>query len=277
MKKRKTEFYSLLFQEAKDDLGRFVHRSKYLILDKNAADPSVLPKLRAKFDFVNKYLVLKGNKAFSVKDDMLFSSDGKTLISCPPATRHIVYAIPRQVTKISNFAFECTKTLAQLYIPSSVKDFGLLCFADNPNLERVEFEPGQKKIDLSCFFGCFGLKYGYVDPKTCNIVLSRRRAPKNIKCYNLNFDVYTDFDLSIVSKNLILDQEERVVDKNLQNDEKIRLKAQKGDEDLWSLIYGNMRNNARWKALTEKPTSPVILDENDPDLNFGDDFDGLAR
>ena len=58
MKKRKTEFYSLLFQEEKDDLGRFVHRSKYLILDKNAADPSVLPKLRAKFDFVNKYIWL---------------------------------------------------------------------------------------------------------------------------------------------------------------------------------------------------------------------------
>ncbi len=241
MNKNRRGTFSIIVDTETDSLGRVIRWINCLLIDPKANDFFMIQKIRSQLDFINKFYVIKGNKEFSSsKDGILFNKKGDVLVSCPVSFAKTKYFIPYGVTKIESRAFEGVPALSKIVIPSTVKKFGLFCFAFNPNLEKVEFEPGIKKLDLSSLYGCSALKYAYVDSNTKNIVISNLKSPNKEKCIGVDFNPNNKCDLLNISK-LLLEKQKNEYKNNFE--EIIRLNSNKQDDELLRLIDSFKRDD----------------------------------
>lgn len=64
----------------------------------------------------------------------------------------------KPVVSIAGRAFNASKTLTAVYVPSTVKDIGYSAFFGCNNLDRVSIQGGNLKIGNSAFAGCRSLK-----------------------------------------------------------------------------------------------------------------------
>lgn len=123
--------------------------------------------------------VEEGNSALSSKDGVLFSADGKTLISVPyayPAESYAVPAgtetigsyafavtplkavtLPASVTAVGDYAFYYASALAEFSAPAVVT-VGNYVFAYATSLETASFGEGLTTIGLGLFRGCAALE-----------------------------------------------------------------------------------------------------------------------
>lgn len=69
---------------------------------------------------VKQFKVAKGNKSFMTKDGVLFTKDGKTLVTYPSAKKQKSYTVPNTVTKIGDICPE-QGILGKVIVPASVK------------------------------------------------------------------------------------------------------------------------------------------------------------
>lgn len=124
--------------------------------------------------------VEEGNSALSSKDGVLFSADGKTLISVPfayggtsyvvPAGTEILGAysfvftplqsvtLPDTLVAIEDYAFYYAPALTEIDVPAGVTEIGDWVFAYATSLEKATFGEGLTTIGLGLFRGCTALK-----------------------------------------------------------------------------------------------------------------------
>ena len=128
------------------------------------------------------------NTAYTSADGVLFDKAKKTLIKYPERRNATAYAIPAEVTNIESYAFEYTKNLTSITIPTSVKKIGQGAFFRSgltsavipdgvdtiasrtfgwcEKLALVTLPSSMKEIRFTAFYGCKSLKNITVGAKT---------------------------------------------------------------------------------------------------------------
>ena len=97
------------------------------------------------------------NTAYTSADGVLFDKAKKTLIKYPERRNATAYAIPAEVTNIESYAFEYTKNLTSITIPTSVKKIGFAAFASTV-LTSVVIPDGVDTISDMTFRWCLNLR-----------------------------------------------------------------------------------------------------------------------
>lgn len=89
------------------------------------------------------------NTSYQVIDQVIYSKDGKTLVTCPAASQ---ITIPATVTKIADYAFYYNTNLQRITIPETVAELGEGAFGNCSSLSSVTVEGnGLTTIGTYCF------------------------------------------------------------------------------------------------------------------------------
>lgn len=94
---------------------------------------------------------------FIIKDGLLLSKDGKTLLNCLFSPQTLT--VPESVEKIWGAAFEGCQTLERLVIPDNVKSIGNCAFRFCYELKSVYFESIDTQLGEYVFADCINLKH----------------------------------------------------------------------------------------------------------------------
>lgn len=113
------------------------------------------------------------NKYFLAKDGILYSKDGKTLVSFPPARKLFDIACLDGVEIIGDGAFSCCDCIIDLLIPDSIISIGNHAFANCEQLNTVFIPDSVTHIGKAVF--------AYSSVKTVHL-------SKNIKSLEAGFD-----------------------------------------------------------------------------------------
>ena len=97
--------------------------------------------------------VESGNDNYTSIDGVLYTSDKKTLVYCPPANARTTYTIPEGVTAIGSSAFQKCKNLRQVTIPKSVTGIGSSAFCSS-GITSVIIPNGVTEIKELAFASC---------------------------------------------------------------------------------------------------------------------------
>ena len=89
------------------------------------------------------------SKSYSVRDGVLFSADGKTLVAYP-AGKAGAYVVPEGVSSIAYGAF-AGAALSGITLPSSLREIGPYAFADCTALETLDLPEGLERIGSGAF------------------------------------------------------------------------------------------------------------------------------
>ena len=92
------------------------------------------------------------------RQDVVFSDDGQTLISCPQLFTDESYTIPDTVTVIKEFAFKGNEAIKEIVIPDSVVEIGQGAFAECAALETVSISGAIMDLPDMLFADCCNLK-----------------------------------------------------------------------------------------------------------------------
>lgn len=113
---------------------------------------------------LKKIKINSANKNFSVKDDVVYSKDGKTLYYYANYKKDSSFTVGSGVTTIAYSAFT-NRYLTKLTIPSSVKTMEEGAVYECSNLKEVKIFEGLKSIKEYCFTFCPNIQTVYL-PKT---------------------------------------------------------------------------------------------------------------
>ena len=97
------------------------------------------------------------NQSFTVKDDVLFTKDGKTLLLCPIAKTG-AYVIPNGTTTVADKAFMSCGNLTSIQMPNSVTEIGVCSFAGCISMTSVTISNGITAIPERAFSECPALE-----------------------------------------------------------------------------------------------------------------------
>lgn len=101
--------------------------------------------------FCQNTIITCNNKRFKVVDNVLYSSDGKTLISyCSSKTE---YTVPSGVERIGIGAFRDT-TIKKIHLPDTLKIIDKYAFSDADELDGVSFPESLREIHEKAFDWC---------------------------------------------------------------------------------------------------------------------------
>lgn len=98
------------------------------------------------------------NVAYKDENGVLFTKDGKTLLSYPSCRKDTSYSVPESVTEIGKEAFYQCQYLERITIPPSVEKIGTSAFERCKALTGVAIPPKVKELAYSVFSRCSSLK-----------------------------------------------------------------------------------------------------------------------
>lgn len=104
-----------------------------------------------------KFSVASGSDAFQVKDGVLYSADGTTLVAYPAGKAETTFAIPNTVKIIGPGAFDTCEKLTAITIPTSVTEIGYYAFYYCTGLKSLIFPDGLEYLPNGVCAGCASL------------------------------------------------------------------------------------------------------------------------
>ena len=105
-----------------------------------------------------KFNVADDSPYFKSVDGVLFSKDGKTLVSYPYDNPRSAYVAPDGVTSVGDRAFTSCVSLNTVSLPEGVETIGKGAFDCCYSLTTVALPQSLKKIDDGAFARCLGLR-----------------------------------------------------------------------------------------------------------------------
>lgn len=105
---------------------------------------------------VTGFVMEDGNEAYAVRDGVLYSADGGTLVCYPPAGPENA-AVPEGVTVIGEKSFK-TSRVTSVTFSSSVTQIGQEAFQNVHELKEIKFSSGLQSIEKHAFDGCAALE-----------------------------------------------------------------------------------------------------------------------
>ena len=109
---------------------------------------------------VKEYKVQPGNQDFMAEDDVIYSTDKKTLYFYPPSKPGETFNIPSSVTKIARRAFQGSKYITSMFFPDNVETINAEAFREAEGITKITFSSGSKITSISyhAFRACKKLK-----------------------------------------------------------------------------------------------------------------------
>ena len=92
----------------------------------------------------------EGSDTYSVRDGMIFSADGKTLVACPAAYGESI-EVPEGTTEIGDYALWYS-TATSVTLPEGLERIGNSAFAGTSNLKEIELPRSLKSIGAEAFY-----------------------------------------------------------------------------------------------------------------------------
>ncbi|MBD5140086.1 MAG: leucine-rich repeat domain-containing protein [Ruminococcus sp.] len=105
------------------------------------------------------------NKYMKLVDNVVFSKDGKILMSYAQEDERTVYEIPNGTKVISEFAFLYCNNIEELIIPDSVTEIEHDAFFNMRSLKKVNIPPLVEELD-NTFCACDNLSEVYIPPNS---------------------------------------------------------------------------------------------------------------
>lgn len=96
----------------------------------------------------------KDNTTFSVKDGVLYTKSGQTLIYYPQGKVADTFQVPENVKEIRENAFYAMNATRSIVLPDSLEEIGYGAFENAGSLVKVNWPEGLKTITSSAFRGC---------------------------------------------------------------------------------------------------------------------------
>lgn len=121
---------------------------------------AIVKKIYANYDSCMREYAEEIEAEFIALDrrNVIFSEDGKTLISCSQLKAEESYTIPDTVTSIKEFAFKGNEGIKEIVIPDSVVEIGKGAFAECVALESVRISNAVNVLPDMTFADCGKLK-----------------------------------------------------------------------------------------------------------------------
>ena len=149
-----TELTGVTLPESLERIGNNAFRGtgvKKLLIPKNVEDVGNFTFLKSELESID---VDGGNAAYSSKDGVLFSKDGKTLLCYPPSKKDEAYTIPDAVDSICEQALE-NQYISQIKVNANIRNIDTRwCNGICKNLKSVEVDagnPAYKSVDGAVF------------------------------------------------------------------------------------------------------------------------------
>ena len=101
--------------------------------------------------------VASGNKNYKSSDGVLFTADGKCILTYPPKKTNTSYAIPEGVEEIDDYAFSYNKYLQSVTFPSTLTDIGNGAFIYSTALKTVTLPASLERMGGYVFNCCSSL------------------------------------------------------------------------------------------------------------------------
>ena len=110
---------------------------------------------------VSRFEVAEGNPAYSGRDGVLFSRDGKTLVAYPSGRPDTHYDVPAGTEVIGENAFRDDRgalPLVTMSLPIGLREIGSYAFAECGNLVSLAVPPTVKSVAENAFSYCVSLQ-----------------------------------------------------------------------------------------------------------------------
>ena len=91
-------------------------------------------------------LIIAGNDYFTVVDNVLYTTDMKTLVLYPGGLTQSEFTVPEGVTRIEVLAFRENDNLTKVILPESLVSIGHKAFYSCANLKTFEFRSFEAPI-----------------------------------------------------------------------------------------------------------------------------------
>lgn len=134
------------------------------------------------------------NKYMTCVDNVIFSKDGKTLMSYAARNHRLSYTIPDGTENIVERAFGSSYALREITMPDTVKSVDKNAFEYARYMKIVRLSAGLTEIPEDCFKGCSDLNTVII-PKDSKLKYIGARAFKDT--YHLKELYLPDFDVEI--------------------------------------------------------------------------------
>ena len=146
-----TKFSEIILPDTLTSIGDFAFSScsNLTSIEIPAAVTSIGNSIFSSCKGLTNISIASGSTSYQVIDQVVYSKDGKTLVTCPAARQ---VTIPAAVTKIADYAFYYNTNLQNITIPESVTELGEGAFGNCSGLSGITFEgEGLTAIGTHCF------------------------------------------------------------------------------------------------------------------------------
>lgn len=191
------------------------------------------------------------NQHMELKDNVVFSKDGKILMSYARYDEREVYEVPNGTEIIGRYAFLDCDNIKQLKIPNTVREiqFDAVAFADS--LETVNIPTLVENLD-DTFWNCYNLEKVYI--------------PKNSKLKKINGGTFNETNISeLILPNFEIEISNLAFGKK-EKAEKVKLKSYVKPDVSSKCIHNACY--LTWNDITNASYYEVYQKKNDGSYKF---------
>ena len=119
------------------------------------------PGMALTYTDIGRYETAPGSAAFMAKDGVLFSGDGRVLVSYPSGAKAAHYDVPAGTKEIGPRAFSCdfgALPLVTVSLPAGLRSIGRRAFSECGNLIAIAVPPTVTELSPDAFESCVSLQ-----------------------------------------------------------------------------------------------------------------------
>ena len=118
---------------------------------------SYVPEAMYQHNTLENIQVAEGNPLYKSVDGVLYSADGKTLVSYPKGRTATSYTVPEGTVEIGKYAFRSNECIEEVILPEGLTVIGQQSFEYCTGLKKMELPKSVTTLDYDAFYNCSGL------------------------------------------------------------------------------------------------------------------------
>ncbi len=187
------------------------------------------------------------NKYMKLVDNVVFSKDGKQLMSYAQYDERTEYEIPNGTEVINIGAFSECNNIKQISIPKSVKEIEKYAFEEMTSLETVNIPPLLESLEEQTFQSCENLKEVFI-PQNSRLKIIDDSAFEY--CYDLSEIILPSFEIEI-NENAFGDKGE-IENLKLKSYISVEVFTEKISDSTCRLKWDNIPNASCYEIYKKK-------------------------